>query len=172
MKKKIMFFIAAGGVCVLAAVITVFVLVFQSSKNEREAVQTQMALANMEQQPTEGGKTPLEEQGDGNSDLAGSSEEEKLPEASKEPDVQAEIQVGALDDEQDPQADGAAGTEANGAEVTVAAISKDETGSITMGIDVSKYQGTIDWAKVKESGVEFAMVRVGYRAKATGEIFE
>ena len=173
MKKKIMFFIAAGGVCVLAVVITVFVLVFQSSKNEREAMQTQMALANMEQQPlTEEEKTPLEEQEEGDSDLADSSEEEKLPEASKEPDAQVEIQVGALDDEQDPQADGAAGTEANGAEVTVAAISKDETGSITMGIDVSKYQGTIDWAKVKESGVEFAMVRVGYRAKSTGEIFE
>lgn len=170
--KKIMFFIAAGGVCVLAAVITVFALIFQSSKNERETVQTQIALANMERQPAEEEKTPLEEQEDGNSDLAGSSEEEKLPEASKEPDVQAEIQVGALDDEQDPQADGTAGTEANGAEVTVSAISKDETGSITMGIDVSKYQGTIDWAKVKESGVEFAMVRVGYRAKSTGEIFE
>lgn len=29
------------------------------------------------------------------------------------------------------------------------------------GIDVSKYQGNIDWAKVKQSGIEFAMIRVG-----------
>ncbi len=30
------------------------------------------------------------------------------------------------------------------------------------GIDVSKWQGTIDWAKVKNSGAEFAIIRVGY----------
>lgn len=30
-----------------------------------------------------------------------------------------------------------------------------------IGIDVSKWQGEIDWKKVKESGVEFAMIRVG-----------
>lgn len=29
------------------------------------------------------------------------------------------------------------------------------------GIDVSSYQGTIDWKKVKESGIEFAILRVG-----------
>ena len=31
------------------------------------------------------------------------------------------------------------------------------------GIDVSKYQGDIDWSKVKNDGVDYAMVRVGYR---------
>ena len=30
------------------------------------------------------------------------------------------------------------------------------------GIDVSKWQGVIDWEKVKGSGVEFAMLRAGY----------
>lgn len=33
-------------------------------------------------------------------------------------------------------------------------------GPTTKGIDVSYYQGNIDWAKVKASGVEFAFVRV------------
>lgn len=33
-------------------------------------------------------------------------------------------------------------------------------GPTTKGIDVSYYQGTIDWAKVKSTGVEFAFVRV------------
>ena len=33
------------------------------------------------------------------------------------------------------------------------------------GIDVSHHQGTIDWAKVKNAGVEFALLRVGYSAK-------
>jgi len=30
------------------------------------------------------------------------------------------------------------------------------------GIDVSKWQGEIDWAKVKASGIKFAMIRLGY----------
>lgn len=30
------------------------------------------------------------------------------------------------------------------------------------GIDVSKYQGKIDWAKVKDAGIEFAIVKAGF----------
>ena len=32
-----------------------------------------------------------------------------------------------------------------------------------VGIDVSRYQGSIDWAAVKEAGIEFAIIRLGYR---------
>lgn len=32
----------------------------------------------------------------------------------------------------------------------------------TTGIDVSRHQGSIDWAKVKASGVQFAILRAGY----------
>mgnify|MGYP000197047525 CR=1 FL=1 len=38
------------------------------------------------------------------------------------------------------------------------------------GIDVSSYQNNIDWKQVKESGVDFAMIRVGYRGWGTGRI--
>ena len=31
------------------------------------------------------------------------------------------------------------------------------------GVDVSYYQGEIDWEKVKASGIEFAIIRLGYR---------
>jgi GH25 family lysozyme M1 (1,4-beta-N-acetylmuramidase) len=31
------------------------------------------------------------------------------------------------------------------------------------GVDVSYYQGKIDWKQVKESGIEFAIIRLGYR---------
>ena len=31
------------------------------------------------------------------------------------------------------------------------------------GVDVSAFQGTIDWEKVASSGIKFAMVRLGYR---------
>ena len=30
------------------------------------------------------------------------------------------------------------------------------------GLDVSKYQGTIDWSQVKAAGYDFAMLRAGY----------
>ena len=33
---------------------------------------------------------------------------------------------------------------------------------IGRGIDVSKYQGTIDWKKVKKAGVQFVIIRAGY----------
>lgn len=36
----------------------------------------------------------------------------------------------------------------------------------TKGIDVSKWQGQIDWAKVKAAGVDFAMIRLGYGSSA------
>lgn len=41
-----------------------------------------------------------------------------------------------------------------------------------IGIDVSKYQGQIDWHQVKDAGVEFVMVRLGYRGYSTGELNE
>lgn len=33
------------------------------------------------------------------------------------------------------------------------------------GIDVSKWQGKIDWQKVKNAGIDFAIIRIGYRAE-------
>ena len=41
-----------------------------------------------------------------------------------------------------------------------------------IGIDVSAHQGEIDWQAVANAGVEFAMIRVGYRGYGTGEILE
>ena len=38
------------------------------------------------------------------------------------------------------------------------------------GIDVSKFQGEIDWERVKEDGVEYAFLRLGVRGYTKGEI--
>lgn len=38
------------------------------------------------------------------------------------------------------------------------------------GIDVSVFQGDIDWKKVKKSGVDFAMIRLGFRSSSDGII--
>ena len=51
-------------------------------------------------------------------------------------------------------------------------IKVNETEELTLGIDVAKYQGTIDWKQVASSGVDFAMVRVGNRTQETGIITE
>lgn len=47
-----------------------------------------------------------------------------------------------------------------------------ENGAVTShkGIDLSVYQGTVDFSKVKEDGVEYAMIRCGYRGYSSGAI--
>ena len=42
----------------------------------------------------------------------------------------------------------------------------------TRGVDVSKYQGNIDWNQVKAAGYEFAIIRVGYRGYGSGALVE
>ena len=46
------------------------------------------------------------------------------------------------------------------------------TGSGTMGIDVSKWNGKIDWNAVKNSGVSYVIIRCGYRGSAQGSLIE
>ena len=46
------------------------------------------------------------------------------------------------------------------------------TGNSRVGIDVSKWNGDIDWDKVKNAGVEFAIIRAGYRGSSTGSLVE
>lgn len=38
------------------------------------------------------------------------------------------------------------------------------------GIDVSAFQPSVDWQQVKNAGIEFAMIRLGYRGYTTGEL--
>ncbi|MDE7176729.1 MAG: glycoside hydrolase family 25 protein [Lachnospiraceae bacterium] len=40
------------------------------------------------------------------------------------------------------------------------------------GIDVSRYQDTINWSKVAEDEVEYAFIRLGIRGYTTGELME
>ncbi|MCH5262633.1 MAG: glycoside hydrolase family 25 [Lachnospiraceae bacterium] len=76
------------------------------------------------------------------------------------------------DDSEDPQS--ASMSTEQGTEVDISALLSSgrvaETDQVTIGIDVARYQGTIDWAQVAASGIDFAMVRVGYRADVSREI--
>ncbi len=48
----------------------------------------------------------------------------------------------------------------------------ESTDIVDFGIDVSSWQKDIDWEKVKESGVDFAILRCGYRGSKTGALVE
>ena len=47
---------------------------------------------------------------------------------------------------------------------------EDEEYASVTGIDVSEFQGEIDWKAVKADGVDFAMIRLGFRGSETGAL--
>lgn len=59
-----------------------------------------------------------------------------------------------------------------GAKYTFASDGSLVTGSGTMGIDVSKWNGKIDWKAVKNSGVSYVIIRSGYRGSSQGSLIE
>ena len=44
--------------------------------------------------------------------------------------------------------------------------------AVKLGIDVSKWNGEIDWEVVKAEGVDFAIIRCGYRGSSSGWLLE
>ena len=44
--------------------------------------------------------------------------------------------------------------------------------AVSLGIDVSKWHGEIDWDVVKAEGVDFAIIRCGYRGSSSGWLVE
>lgn len=51
------------------------------------------------------------------------------------------------------------------------AIATSVNGS-TFGIDISRHNGNIDWNAVKASGVDYAIIRCGYRGSSTGVLIQ
>lgn len=93
------------------------------------------------------------------------------------PNTQETSSIPVTDHEQDPQNvfAGAMTAGENDGEAVPTVLSAEavpELSGRSLGIDVSKFQGTIDWRQAADSGIEFAMVRVGYRTLETGEICE
>lgn len=104
-------------------------------------------------------------------------ETEEFQEAllTQEGDIAIAAEVGEMDDAEDQQAiEEEQETQEDIGVVTDTVLEGNdfEQTGISLGIDVAKWQGTIDWQQVKEAGVDFAMVRVGYRTMKTGVIYE
>ena len=45
-------------------------------------------------------------------------------------------------------------------------------GDISHGIDVSRWNGSINWTSVKNAGMDFAIIRCGYRGSSAGALIE
>lgn len=44
-------------------------------------------------------------------------------------------------------------------------------GPALLGVDVSAHQGEIDWEQVRDAGMEFAIIRIGYRGYTSGGLY-
>ncbi|MBO4910320.1 MAG: hypothetical protein J5476_13685 [Lachnospiraceae bacterium] len=60
----------------------------------------------------------------------------------------------------------------NGVTYQFAADGKLTSASGVLGIDVSKWNGVVDWNAVKAAGVEFVIIRVGYRGSSAGALID
>ena len=179
--------VPAGGAVLIIAVIVAVVLTLRGCGGNADAVSGQ---AETVQAGVTGQQEDMDSAGAGQaggpegtgtdaasdmSDGTESGSETDSGKAQEESTVKSTVaaEVGSMEDEEDPQGGAAAGT-GGGASVDLSAAAKaeGETDEATLGIDVSKYQGNIDWEQVAQSGVEFAMIRVGYRTKVTGIIYE
>lgn len=106
-----------------------------------------------------------------------------LPEETEEPETEltqtqkdaSEGVIGETSEEvqQDPQSNGNDRQDGNTVNITAGqGQAAGETGTLTYGIDVAKYQGIIDWPQVKSAGMDFAIIRAGYRTSGTGVLCE
>ena len=138
---------------------------FEIEEVEDTAGKEDSALAEASAEPEESEKEEAD-----NGVAAASTTEAKAQDAATEGKSSEQEQNDDKGDA-DPEAQV---TKQAGAEVDVAkllsASNVGENSSVTYGIDVSKFQGTIDWQQVASTGIDFAMVRVGYRDSSTGEI--
>lgn len=145
-------------IAIVAVVIGVAVFFLFRGSGEEEAIQVIEDISE-EQEPDNGSSMEQNVQPEEGSEQ---ESEEEDPEGKDETDAaQNDPETETMSTEQ-------------GTEVDVSKLLSSgavaETEEITFGIDVARYQGTIDWAQVAASGVDFVMVRVGYRMDGNREI--
>lgn len=163
------FLVIAAVASLAIAVIIILVIVIRMvffSASERKTAEPVMQTENIVQQEQDAGSAD-EAQQESVDDGLTSENEDEIAQTEETEDLKPE-EVPS----QDPQNSNMSteqGTEVDVAEL-LSSESVAETDQVTIGIDVARYQGTIDWAQVAASGIDFAMVRVGYRADASREI--
>ncbi|SDM76924.1 GH25 family lysozyme [Lachnospira pectinoschiza] len=81
-----------------------------------------------------------------------------------------ELEEIANDTSEDPESQSV--SETGTATATTATSSAYAASAYAVGVDVSKWQGSIDWSSVASAGIDFAIIRIGYRTTATGVVCE
>ena len=152
-KRKLIIGIVLGAVFVILVGVAVFLITSDNNKDKDKNSEVTHTQESQQTQNTE-------------------SETESQSESETESEFESESEIV---EKEDPQSSvGGNMTNQNGASVDISQVvdkvPSNETQELTLGIDVARYQGTIDWKKVAESGVDFAMIRVGYRELITGKI--
>lgn len=152
---------------VLITIVIIFIIVFlllfrgghEDDGKESQPVMEELDIEDSGEEPSQNLKDQVEQ------------EEQSLPNTGAEDnqDTGAEISDQTAEDPQTETMSTEEGTEVDVTQL-LSSGAVAETEEITLGIDVARYQGTIDWAQVAASGIEFAMVRVGYRTDSTREI--
>lgn len=163
-----------GRIIVIIALVSLLVLIIavlaivMTGRKKPEAVEADNSVVEEIQEPVSEVATEIADS---------ESEDASEPDPASETPEKTEVEETVTDEEEtleseDPQS--ASMSTDQGTEVDVGALlssgSVAETAQVTIGIDVARYQGTIDWAQVAASGIDFAMIRVGYRADASREI--
>lgn len=163
------------------AVVLVKGLLFGENEEETEAAAYQSITGVEVLEYTEDGKTEedsaeTEDKEEKNTGEYVTSENGSTENSANEEQENRQIaaEVAGMDDEEDPQKEESINIDGAGAVSDISAVMKgaNETEEVSYGIDVAKWQGTIDWKQVADSGVEFAMIRIGYRTQKTGIIME
>ena len=149
---------------VIPSVILVVLLIFVGVKffRGREAEEESPAFTETVE------AEPIEEAQEEPIEKAQEETQETLPEDTVVEDTEEDAQAEEAEDPQE-QMQAEEGAASDMSEVQKG-IGENET--LTIGIDVARYQGVIDWQHVAASGVQFAMIRVGYRTQTGGEICE
>ena len=154
-RKKIILIAAIfGGVCIL--VLSLFLIVRttnQNRLNQNHPVDTQSILSEITsvRQSENGPEKETKSDPESESVSESKSETESEPESKK-----------AEPESPDPAKESP----------YLSACTVGEYEGLTYGIDVSQYQGNIDWATVAANGVEFAIIRIGYSGTVYGGIGE
>lgn len=163
-----------GGASLIAAVIVIgglYLTAFAFGGNGEEAEGNGMEGGLEAEDPEKDGEDQALSDGDDRDNESDQEEvfdeEEEASEEESPPDEAAQKESDAQGE--DPQRPGSTGSAVDVSESSYSDVRGDRE---THGIDVSKWQGVVDWQKVKDAGIDFAMIRVGYRTLDTGVIVE
>lgn len=142
------------------------------SESESDPNNLETSESDTEQESETITETEPETQPESDTESVEESQSESETEAETLPETEAEAQTETETDviNDDPEADRGYRQSAVYDSPVMPFSNGEDRDVAAYGIDVSQWNGTIDWEKVKAAGVDFAIIRVAYRGYGTGKI--